>query len=415
MNYSDRFLRETASYSVLDILLADIAVRIQLTPTDYQTAVEHYEAINEWIDREDSPLHGLVQLFYPQGGFMIGATVARHSTDADFDIDVMAQIDWSLTIDPEIALATLHASIEGERGSRYYDKAERKSRCSTVNYTGMHLDVTPAVRIAGREEKTSLIFHSKHSGSSVFKQRIYANPHGFGRWFIDATPPEEAFSLYFERASLDYNRSLLEVQARADADAVPVQMPAYRKSRAVIALQLIKRWRNIAYDRRHLKLRLPPSVLLAYYIASNANQTHTLADELIHQAECMIAALRVAERAHGTVREFNPACPEDELTDRWPADIAEQRVFIDELTAFVIELRRLQEGLPLPEMQRVLQELFGERPARDAVRKYAGQHESDNIAGKSFHILRTGSIPALGSAAVPAQARPTPKSSPWGD
>jgi hypothetical protein len=34
MNYSDRFLRETASYSVLDILLADIAVRIQLSPTD---------------------------------------------------------------------------------------------------------------------------------------------------------------------------------------------------------------------------------------------------------------------------------------------------------------------------------------------------------------------------------------------
>jgi len=35
MNYSDRFMRETASYSVLDVMLADIAVRIQLTPTDY--------------------------------------------------------------------------------------------------------------------------------------------------------------------------------------------------------------------------------------------------------------------------------------------------------------------------------------------------------------------------------------------
>jgi hypothetical protein len=279
----------------------------------------------------------------------------------------------------------------------------------------MHLDVTPAVRVAGREEKTSLIFHSKHSGSSVFKHSLYANPHGFGCWFIDVTPPEEVFALYFERASLDYNRSLLEVQARADADAVPVQMPAYRKSRAVIALQLIKRWRNIAYDRRHPKLRMPPSVLLSYYVASNANQTHTLADELIHQAQCMIAALHAAERMHRTVREFNPACAEDELTDRWPADIAEQRVFIDELTAFVIELRRLREGLQLPEMQRVLQDLFGERPARDAVRKYAGQHENDNISGKSFHILKTGSIPALGSVAVSAQARPTPKSSPWGD
>ena len=36
MNYSDRLLRETASYSVLDVLLADIAVRIQLSPSDYE-------------------------------------------------------------------------------------------------------------------------------------------------------------------------------------------------------------------------------------------------------------------------------------------------------------------------------------------------------------------------------------------
>ena len=263
MNYTDRFLREAASYSVLDVLLADVAVRIQLTPTDYQTAVDHYEAINDWIDREESPLHGRVQLVYPQGGFKIGATIARHATDADFDIDVMAQINWP-DVDPEVALSTLHHSIRGERGSRYHEKAERKTRCSTVNYDGMHLDVTPAVRI-GREEKTSLIFHSKPSNPSVPKQRLYANPDGFGEWFILRTPADEAFGLFFEKRALDYNRALFEMQARADAESVPVQMPAYRKSRAVIALQLIKRWRNIAYDRRHARLRLPPSVLIAFY------------------------------------------------------------------------------------------------------------------------------------------------------
>jgi hypothetical protein len=107
MNYTDRLLRETASYSVLDVMLADIAIRIQLTPTDYQAAIAHYETINEWIDRDESPLHGRVQLLYSQGGFMIGATTARHSTDADFDIDIMAQIDWPANIDPEIALSTL--------------------------------------------------------------------------------------------------------------------------------------------------------------------------------------------------------------------------------------------------------------------------------------------------------------------
>ena len=92
-----------------------------------------------------------------------------------------------------------------------------------------------------------------------------------------------------------------KLMEKADAEPVPAQMPAYRKSRAVIALQLIKRWRNLAYDRRHPKLRLPPSVLLAYYVAKHANQTRTLADELIHQVESIIAVLEAAER-HGPDR-----------------------------------------------------------------------------------------------------------------
>jgi Second Messenger Oligonucleotide or Dinucleotide Synthetase domain len=267
VNYTDRFLRETASYSVLDVMLADIAVRVQLSPTDYQLAINHYEAISEWIEREDSPLHGRVQLLYPQGGFMIGATIARHSTDAEFDIDVMAQIDWPTNVDPEVALATTHHAIRGEPGSRYYKKAERKTRCSTVNYDGMHLDVTPAVGIVGREEKTSFIFHSKPSDPREPKQALYANPFGFGHWFLANTPADEIFGAYFEKASLDYNKSALQILGKA-SDPVPVQMQVYRKSRAVICLQLIKRWRNLAYDRRHPRLRIPPSVLLAYYAAT---------------------------------------------------------------------------------------------------------------------------------------------------
>jgi hypothetical protein len=415
VNYTDRFLRETASYSVLDVMLADIAVRIQLAPSDYQKAMDHYEAINEWIDREDSVLHGRIQLFYPQGGFMISATTARRDTEADFDIDVMAQIDWPTSVDPETALSTLDQAIRGEPGSRYYKKTERKTRCSTVHYDGMHLDVTPAVRLITREEKTSFIFHSKPSDSTEPKQTLYANPFGFGQWFNGLTPADEVFGLYFEKSSLEYDRMRLEVLAKADADPVPTQMPVYRKSRAVISLQLIKRWRNLAYDRRHPRLRMPPSVLLAYYVAYNANQTRTLADELIHQLECIIVALEQAEHAGRTVHEVNPQCEQDVLTDRWPANLAEQRIFIDELRAFAVQLHRLQKGLPLHEMQSVLEDLFGERPAREAVCKYTDQHVNDDKAGKGFYILRSGSIPALGSAAVPRTARATPRSSPWGD
>jgi hypothetical protein len=187
MNVVDKFLLETSSYSALDVMLADIAVRVQLTPTDYNRAVERYQTINEWIEREDSPLHGLVDKFYPQGGFMIGATVARHSTDSEFDIDVMAQINWPTNVDPEFALKTTHEAIKGERGSRYHDMCDRRTRCSTVLYSGMHLDVTPSVLCPGREERTAYIFHSKDAD----RRRLLANPFGFARWFLLNTPVEK--------------------------------------------------------------------------------------------------------------------------------------------------------------------------------------------------------------------------------
>ena len=136
MNYTDRTLREIAEYSPLDVMLADIAVQVQLTPTDYQKALDHYHAIHQWLERQNSPFYGLVQEFYAQGGFSIGATVARHGTDDEFDIDVMVQLALRADVDPELVLSSLDEAIRAERGSRYHDKTDRKTRCSTVYYDG---------------------------------------------------------------------------------------------------------------------------------------------------------------------------------------------------------------------------------------------------------------------------------------
>ena len=261
--------------------------------------------------------------------------MARHSSDDEFDIDVMADISYRLDVDHEYALATLHDAIRGERGSRYYHKTDRKSRCSTVSYDGMHLDVTPTVRIASTVEKTGLIFHSKPEEPWA-KKCLFANPHGFAQWFIAQTPPDQDFGAFFERRSLDYDRARAILTKRADAAPVPEQCPAYQKSRAVIALQLIKRWRNLAYDKRHASRRLPPSVLLAYYVATHANRTKALAEELSFQVETMLAIVGEAHDRGQKVSARNPMCHEDILTDRWPEDLSDQAVFIRELTDFAV-------------------------------------------------------------------------------
>ena len=403
--------------SPLDVMLAEIALRIQLSPTDHGKAIDRYETVSQWIDRPDSPLHGLVELTYAQGSMAIGATTARCSERDEHDIDAMAQLGLSGEIDPEVALSLLETSIRGERGSRYYDKTIRRTRCVTIEYAdGMHLDVTPAIRLPELRERTSFIFHSKPEDPRQPRKRLYANPYGFAEWFTAMTPAsaDAAFAEYFERRSLEEAR--LRMLAKGETEPVPDQMPAYRKSRALISIQLIKRFRNMRYERRP-DLRRPPSVLLCKYVADHANQTTTLAEEVLHQAAAMLQIFEAARRAGRFVYEENPTCQADVLTDRWPASPEDQNRFIADLRELTQKVARLIEGVALEEMRTILGDLFGERPARDVVSDYIERYGSQVKQGLGVHLPGTGQIPAAGVmlGSAPAVARSTPGHTFFGD
>ena len=86
------------------------------------------------------------------------------------------------------------------------------------------------------------------------------------------------------------------------------------------------------FDRRdRAKLRRPPSVLLTKLIGDNANQTRSLAEELEHQAMCMLARFEYEVSRSSKIVEVNPSCPQDVLTDRWPKSMDDQKLMIDDL------------------------------------------------------------------------------------
>ena len=103
----------------------------------------------------------------------IGATIARCSDREEYDIDVIVVLDIPWNSDPEAVLDALYRAIRGEPGSRYYDKTIRHTRCVCVTYEdGMHIDLTPAVLVAQREPRTSVMFHSKPEDLSEPRLRL---------------------------------------------------------------------------------------------------------------------------------------------------------------------------------------------------------------------------------------------------
>ena len=321
-----------------------------------------------------------------------------------------AQLDLPQSLAPNRVLDLLHAAIAGDPGTRYHGKTIRNTRCVTVQYSDkMHLDVTPMVRRPLTVERESWLFHHRPEDSTDHGEVFVANPFGFAAWFMDTTPVEDRFAEAFgirERAYRD-----LLIQERAEADPVPVQEATSRKSRAVIALQLLKRWRNLIYDGR--SGRRPPSIVFSTLVAEAANATSSLSEEVSHQAHNMLYRLQGAHRQGHLIHIANPVCDQDVLTDRWPSSLPEQAVLIGDLESLVQHFEELFSGIALDEMQTILARLFGEAPATGAVRELNRRLGATVASGESQHLAPSGRIaiaPAVATAARPGvNPRSTPK------
>ena len=228
MNQLARKLETAGLMEPIDTLLADIAIRVQLSATDHRKAESRYQTISEYLDREGSPLRGLVDLLYPQGSMAIDATIASRLRTDEFDIDVIVELALGLGVSPQVALDLLYRSMCGEPGSRYYSMTERRTRCVTIHYAdSMHLDLTPAVLDASRLAKMSVIFHHRPEDPHAPTYRLWANPWGFADWFRTQTPFDHAFALAFKkRASLVEGRIALdkaELGSRCDRNRMPTK------------------------------------------------------------------------------------------------------------------------------------------------------------------------------------------------
>ena len=383
--------------SPIDLLLADVAIRVQLSRTDYDKAVRRYETVSEWIERDGSPLVDLVRLFYPQGSMAIGATTAARGTD-EFDIDVVAQLLLPENVSPSIALDMLYEAIRGEPGSRYHRMTKRRTRCVTVEYKdGMHIDFTPAVRRWNTPDRESWIFHDRPEAPDEPSSRLIANPYGFAEWFKERTPPDDQFADFYVRRATDYERALMA--AEADAEPVPDQEPPFRKSMATIALQLLKRWRNVQYEYR--SGRRPPSIMMAKLVADGANQTKGLGEELLFQAEHLVHEFRAAHDRRILIRVTNPVCDQDVLTDRWPSSPHEQGIFLHDLNDLVGNLQRLHRGCDLGEMKKIMAALFGEAPT-DRVFDDYNQDIGSTVKGGSRHRPKNGALVVQPTEAIRA-------------
>ena len=341
---------------------------------------------------------------YPSGSFATGTAIASRVAKNQHDVDVVIEIRVPPNTDPKTVLGLLFEAINGEAGSRYFGKATQNSRCVTVTYDdGTTVDLMPVARISGPERAGHLFHFKRETGDSDHKQ---VNPWGFADLFNRRVEFDPAFYDLFK------GRRLLvegEILAKAETQPMPDHAPIEEKSPRVVALQLIKRARDIRWRQPTRRtLRKPPSVALAAIALDIGPVAPSLVDETIAVATAIRMRLQDRSSPRGTVQVVNPAYPPDDFTDRWPEDINTQRVFDLDMAHLVAQLSKLKnEDLGLQRKSDLLNDLFGESAAAYAIESHLDAHRREMEANQ-LQIGPKGKVATgLAAPAVAAGLRTT--------
>lgn len=394
----------------LDAILADIAIAVQLPPGLHAKACDRYEAVRTFAERPGSPLEGRILRFYPQGSMAIDATISTRGTDDEYDLDIVAALALAPDAPPDDVLDLLYGSIVGYPTSQ---KVERQTRCVSVRYADrMHLDITPAVRLPHGAERESHIFHAHPDDSPRLHFHVPMNAYGFAAWYRERTPEEERFALAFnERLRKAYE---MEVRADADVDEVPDQVALVTKSVTTVALQLLKRFRNVAYAAS--TGRIPPSVMMSCFAGHATQLGLSLSDMVIRQARLIARELQRATARRERVMVVNPVFQRDCFTDRWPENLSQQKEFAAKLTDLADGLEHLKrQETDLESLRDWLREQFGDYVVSGALSRF-NQRTGQAVQGGGtaytprggLYVPSTPALVVLGTAASSRAVAATP-------
>lgn len=371
-------------YVELGLLLTGLAESLDLTDTQYQTAVKHYTAVGEWLDREDSPTGLLQTVVYPQGSFRLGTMVKPINDNDEYDIDLVCEVQ---KLDKTRTTQQRLKALVGDRlkaNGTYAQMLTEGSRCWTLTYadsTHFHLDILPAIPDVDVRSHTGT-FDSRAILITDKKLLHWqtSNPIGYADWFKDRM-----------RMQFNSRRKLLAESIRASVDDVP----EYRvKTTLQRSIQLLKRHRDVMFQEdqedRPISIIITTLAALAY-----ENEGH-LVDALQNMARRIPALIQKNDRGNAVI--VNPVDPRENFADKWLEFPQRQKKFMDWIQQVQEDIEAALRAPSLGNMTDDLKARFGDRAVNVTASKVFPRH---------YNASRTALV------AVPRVSINKP-SKPWG-
>lgn len=349
----------------LNQLMIDLSAELDVPPSKYAEAKEHYEAVGDWLGDEDSFLSPYEPVIYPQGSFALG-TAVRPLGDDDYDVDCVCLLQLKEGDTTQYKLKSMVGDRLKHPQSRYkhmLDPRDGGRRCWTIKYADaskFHLDILPAIpdRCSWLTALGVPETWAKHAICITDRDTWHkditwprSNPKGYVEWFKNQMIVQ-----------LEEGRKAVAMAKRADVQKIEdyeVRTPLQR------LIQLLKRHRDLRYNGDDDK---PISIIITTLAARAYNNEANLFDAILSTVPHMRDFI---EDSDGTLWVPNPVNPSENFADKWEEYPRKKRLFFEWLYAVEREHKDLLTEQGFEKTGMYLNESYGKRDATAAIEKYA--------------------------------------------
>jgi len=340
-------------------LLQGLAESLDISETQYEAAVKHYEAVGDWLNKKDSPITVHYPQIFPQGSFRLGTMIKPFNDTDEYDIDLVCELK---ALRKENVTQKQLKDMVGDRlkaNERYRKMLEEGKRCWTLQYADLarfHMDILPAIpdnEINGiaREIGANLA----ENAILITDRELYnwqrSNPVGYAGWFKERM-----------RIQFDAKRMLLAESLRASVEDVPdykVKTPLQR------SIQILKRHRDIMFasdeDDR------PISIIISTLAARAYSNEADLLDALQTIVNKMPGLIERDEQGNALVT--NPVNRIENFADKWQKHPQRETKFRKWLKRVRDDLDAALRAGNLRDMTESLKPRFGDRIVNEAASK----------------------------------------------
>ena len=324
-------------------ILEELGRNLDISETEYNTAVSSYNAVGKQLSKDDSILAPYSPEILPQGSFLLGTMIKSINETDDLDIDLVCQlrgknIDWTQEI---LKKKVGEQLCENKAYKKLIEKPDGR-RCWTLRYREeaddgskkYHMDILPsvvehhyqlilersfsaigstenldelAIRITDRERYDYETEKNHH-------EWLKSNPFGYARWF--------------------YSISIIDDEKRHVLEGVIQEVPRYQKEKSPLqrVIQVLKRHRDMMFSKEEEKEDKPISIIITTlaskaYKENKSNNVLSALEHIVDNMKNYIEERYDKEQGRFIKWVVNPVNDDENFADKWVEHPKRQTIF----------------------------------------------------------------------------------------